>query len=559
MSSEPVPQQLPAPPALDRLELRVERLDLTFRFTYAFHAREVRFERATGAGFERIFPETFSFHPDRHDPAEVFLQLDDLARKPRLLHPAAARRDADVLMSRFLVGVGRYRERVLDRLEERLEGAALARARADLALLAQLVLRFLASREGDERPGIQTARHHLRKLVLRALSGLMHQRVDPDYLAAFVDGSADPIDPSDDLSEAGFFHTMESGSPDAVNRCVLRLTERAFYRWLEGVCLDEDNGAFEAADSPFADRETEVLRALSVDGRERVRREVDLVPFLRRARNRDAQRVTARLESWFLRQYDIHHAAVMIQHSDNLRSGRSDPERVLSRHESRNYLLALAALVAPFAGAVFFYDRAPALFDAACAIELGLAVTAVTWFLGYQFCWKKDLRFFRASVPRIAAGIIVGYLPIFFIDEVWSLAARPALVLSVVSLLLAFTTLLYLYVEVQRRLRDPAEAFARARQIFLLGVLQAFGIGLVVTGLVGGFMAARNWGPDGSPASLETLRGSLTPFVGQLPPIVGVEPLYAFPSAIFVMTFLSFFIGTFLQLMWEDIPITEPL
>jgi len=26
-----------------------------------------------------------------------------------------------------------------------------------------------------------------------------------------------------------------------------------------------------------------------------------------------------------------------------------------------------------------------------------------------------------------------------------------------------------------------------------------------------------------------------------------------------VMTFLSFFIGTFLQLMWEDIPITEPL
>jgi hypothetical protein len=25
------------------------------------------------------------------------------------------------------------------------------------------------------------------------------------------------------------------------------------------------------------------------------------------------------------------------------------------------------------------------------------------------------------------------------------------------------------------------------------------------------------------------------------------------------MTFMSFFIGTFLQLMWEDIPITEPL
>jgi len=26
-----------------------------------------------------------------------------------------------------------------------------------------------------------------------------------------------------------------------------------------------------------------------------------------------------------------------------------------------------------------------------------------------------------------------------------------------------------------------------------------------------------------------------------------------------VMTFLSFFIGVFLQLMWEELPITEPL
>jgi hypothetical protein len=35
---------------LDRLELRVERLRLTFRFTYAFHAREVRFECDRGEG-----------------------------------------------------------------------------------------------------------------------------------------------------------------------------------------------------------------------------------------------------------------------------------------------------------------------------------------------------------------------------------------------------------------------------------------------------------------------------------------------------------------------------
>ena len=52
---------------------------------------------------------------------------------------------------------------------------------------------------------------------------------------------------------------------------------------------------------------------------------------------------------------------------------------------------------------------------------------------------------------------------------------------------------------------------------------------------------------------------SLPFFAGQLPRVVGLEPFYTFPSAIFIMTFLSFFIGTFLQLMWEDIPITQPL
>src|SRR5262245_16652857 len=91
------------PIGLERLELRVERLSLTFRFTYAFHAREVRFERDRGHGYERVFPETFSFHADRHDPAELFLQLADLAEKPELIAPEARRRDSELLVSRLVV------------------------------------------------------------------------------------------------------------------------------------------------------------------------------------------------------------------------------------------------------------------------------------------------------------------------------------------------------------------------------------------------------------------------------------------------------------------------
>ena len=96
-------------PVLPRLELRIERLQLTFRFTFAFHAREVRFEIATdGSAYERIFPETFSFHASRHDPTELFLQLEDLLTKSRMLGPKASARDARNLMTRMLSTAPRY-------------------------------------------------------------------------------------------------------------------------------------------------------------------------------------------------------------------------------------------------------------------------------------------------------------------------------------------------------------------------------------------------------------------------------------------------------------------
>ena len=543
------------------MELRIERLQLTFRFTYAFHAREVRFERDSGDGFERVFPETFSFHAHRHDPAELYLQFQDLARQPKYLSPRASRRDADVLISRLVLALPRYLEGVLTRLERegRLDDRALARVYEDLALLSQMLLRFAGDKAREDQPGIRTSSLHLRKLAFRTLMALVRRRVTPGYLAAYVEGTVDPVDPSDDLSEAGFFHTMESGGPDAVNRSLVRLAERAFYRWLEDVCLVEENRAFEVEDSPFEDRETEVLRAICDSPSPRVLRGRDLNPFLRRPRNRDCRRVLGKLEAWFLRQYDVHSAAAMIHHADMLRRGVPDADRVLSRHKGSTYLALLTVLASPFVAAIFAYDRAPGFFDAVCAAELLLIDATVLWFLLVRFCWKRDLSLFRASVPRIAAGIIVGYLPIFFLDEVWALAERGWFMLSSVVVLIGFTTLLYLYVEVQRRLGDPTEAFARARQIFLLGLLQAFGIGVVITGLVGGFMTTRNWGEGGAVGSVEVLRQALPPFVGELPRVLGFEPFYAFPSAVFVMTFLSFFIGTFLQLMWEDIPITEPL
>ena len=547
--------RVPGGPALPRLELRIERLKASYRFTYAFHAREVRFERDAGDGFSSVFPETFSFHAARHDPAELYLRLDDLWTNPRRLSPDASRRDAEELMTRLFEALPATLESALARLGAGENRAAYLRACEDIAVFSAIAQRFLADKELAQLPRLLFAALHLRRLHLHALLPLVEARVRPEFLAKFVSGEARAAGSADPL-DLGFFYALASGEPTRIDEQLMGAAERGYHRWLEDVCLGPDNRAFDGERSPFAERGAEVLRAALVAPLPRANRAVELSPFLRRPRDRDCLRLLGKLEGFFLRRYDVHHAAVMRHHAESLKRGADDPQRRLSFHRTRNYALALALPALPFVGAAFAYSRAPALFDALASAVVAGVMLAGLWFLGVQFMWRKDLTFFYTSVPRIGAGIIVGYLPVFLIDEVWDLAEQPIVYLLSTIVLLGTTTLLYLFVEVQRRLDDPQEAFARARDIFLLGLIEAAAFGVVVTSLLGPLMAARNWGSGGD---LAGLRESLTPLAGELPRLLGYEPFPAFPSAVLLMSFMAFFIGTFLQLLWEDLPITEPL
>jgi len=463
---------------------------------------------------------------------------------------------------RLCANVPRYLERTLNRLEAdpSVDPQLLLRVYEDLALLVRVFGRFLADKQLEASPPLRLASHHLRKLSFRTLLALVQLRVRPEGIAGYQQGTLVLVDPTDDVSDTALLAVLSEGDAARVDRTLLRLAENAFYRWLEDVCLDEENQSFERADSPFADRETEVLQAAAARGVRPIVRGRDLTIFLKRPHNRDCTRVLKRLEAWFLRQYDIHHASVVLHHSALLERGEPDVDRVLSRHSPRNYALALGLLLLPFAGAAIAYDRAPLLFDLAASSEVLVVMVGAFWYLAYRFAWKRDLTFFHASVPRIGAGIIVGYLPVFLIDEVWDLSLRSEFPLAAVSVLIGFATLLYLYVEVQRRLGDPKEAFARASGIFLLGVLESAVFGILVTSILGRFMVYRNWATlNQQTLPFEMIRDLYPRFQDALPRILGIDPLLAFPTAVFFMTFTAFFVGVFLQLLWEDLPITEPL
>ncbi len=516
----------------------------------------MRFERDLGAGFENAFPETFSFHAERHDPSELYLRFDDLWTHPRRLSPEASRRDAEELILRLLAALPELLAGVFARVAAGGNAAVHLRVCEDLAVMTQIVLRFIADKGLADNARLRLAALHLRKLHLRALLPLVAARVSPEFLARYVRGEV-RAEPSPDPTDIGFFYALASGEAERIDGQLMGAAERAYHRWLEEVCLETANHAFEEERSPFAARDTEVLAAVLAADKTRAARGRDLSPFLRRSGDRDCLRLLGKLETWFLRRYDIHHAAVMRRHAEALRRGADDADQRLSLHRTRNYVLALALPLLPFVVAIPLYGRAPLFFDLLASAEIAVVLGGAIWFLVVQFMWRKDLTFFYTSVPRIGAGIIVGYLPVFLIDEVWDLARQPPLHQVAVMLLLGSTTLLYLFVEVQRRIDDARVAFARARDIFLLGLIEAAAFGVVVTTLLGPLMASRNWGNHA--ASLSELRASLTPFLGELPRVLGIEPLAAFPTAVLLMSFLSFFIGTFLQLLWEDLPITEPL
>ena len=414
-----------------------------------------------------------------------------------------------------------------------------------MALLAHVASRFLVDKQLDAHPQLRIAALYLRKVVFRALCGVVARRVQPEFLERYMAGQAE----LDTEREFGAFYALAGDDPDAIDRTVMGAAERAFYRWLEDVCLDETNGAFEVEASPFADRAAEVLAAVASSGRGPVARARDLRPFLRRPRNRDCARVLEKLERWFLRQYDVHHGAVVLNHAARLAAGRNEPDRVLSWHSRGAYLVALLVPALPFLAAVFAYrDPWREALDLWASAEVLLVMAVALWLFGYRFLWRRDLTFFHASVPRIAAGIIVGYLPVFLIDEVWDLAGQSVATLATVVVMLGAPTLLYLYVEVQRRLRDPAVAFQRALDVFLSRAAPGRRVRPGGHQPARPLMSGRNWG--------EAQRAA---FIGYLPRILGIEPFAAFPTAVLLMSFLAFFIGTFLQLLWEELPITEPM
>ena len=333
--------------------------------------------------------------------------------------------------------------------------------------------------------------------------------------------------------------------------------EVSFEQWVVQILLDEDVPLAGARTHLLHKREAAIIEA-AFRYPDRATTQRDMSLLLQAPSNPLATTWLLQLERWWLSVYDVgsYTRAHVLRSAIEACPAKERPRigKLESLyHPSRGaFLTALAVMALPFVMGMAFYDGYAEVFDVWVAAMMVVIYAAGAWFLVWRFLVQRNITFFNLAIPRLLASIVVGYVPLLVVDDSWHLALKmdppKLLVFCPMMLLLTF---LYLVIETRHRLGDMRLAMARALDLLLMGLVQALAIGLVTCNLVAGVMFERfDW-------------DLATPSLGQMPTTVGETVatlgLTTYPVVLLVFTCGSLFIGIFLQLLWEEKQLTEPV
>lgn len=147
----------------------------------------------------------------------------------------------------------------------------------------------------------------------------------------------------------------------------------------------------------------------------------------------------------------------------------------------------------------------------------------------------------KLYIPRLLAAIIIGYLPLFVAKDAWvfGMNCPPLVVLVLIPLCLVFS-FVYLFYEVNNNVEDRKIALERVLKIFYRGIIYSIISGTIIFDLTCG-----TYMHDCTPEGYNNIYMG---FFGVIDPKI---LLVFFP--------LALLIGIFVQIIWEDKPITQPL
>ncbi len=263
------------------------------------------------------------------------------------------------------------------------------------------------------------------------------------------------------------------------------------------------------------------------------------------------------LTIWFTRRYDLSTAwwlnRMMWQHLPQCTFLKTVSKITppLVRQVSNNFLLLITflAIFTPlllylygyfqlgFAWDVFHHSSISSMcYQAPLVVAYTVAVLSPVLILNEQVYQLMQL-----LIPRLAACIVVGYVPLVITDGAWeTVTLLSPLSVTCVFVLSLIGSFVYLLIEMRNRIRQPGIAWGRSAKVVMIGIGWSWIIGLLLMDLLGNVFKCR----------LPRLNTMLW-----VPGLFGEIPVLV----LLLYMPLALLLGIFLQIIWEEKPITEPL
>ena len=296
------------------------------------------------------------------------------------------------------------------------------------------------------------------------------------------------------------------------------------------------------------------LRQESIEQEYEIRRAIFCDDKKTNLREEFKQRLAPYLESlaeWFLKRYDLVTAYKII---NKIAWSKSSERKGLSYKIPWILLIISFLLFADFF--MWYFDKSNLIiWDSIHLIKIKdvsffvcieslvcFMILALLMFFLIDFTSnRKTTLYFKLLIPRLLGGIFIGYFPILIGEEVWTFVKEiNAFETFFIVILSSGFSLYYLFTELNNVVKDIHAAFFRSVRIWLIGLIESFIVGIVIQDLF-----ARAFFNTLEDYSLQVSNGLLG---GNI-----------YPKVLLIYFPLALFIGIFVQLIWEDKPITHPL
>ncbi len=180
-----------------------------------------------------------------------------------------------------------------------------------------------------------------------------------------------------------------------------------------------------------------------------------------------------------------------------------------------------------------------------------ILLVLLLFFIFIQIMRKRWL-YSQLLLPRLLGAAIVGLLPLLLNDQSWNIGILSSAFNSVFLALLTYTgSFIYVFIEVHSIKRfikghSIAQALKESGRIFLIALSETLFIVTVTSSLI-------------FPAVISSIKDDIPYYRFGIYASTPLLSFGFFPSLIILWTGIALFIGSFVQLLWQDQRITESI